>query len=224
MEGWLIHTILAHLSPKDLLGCGLVSREFYALSRADHAWERHKVRLLHYCPALASLFEAHPQKTDGKRVKKWAKRPPAGTWYIFCRFLMRDQYEQARKRFLHRETFAIADAILGAGMDVLIYDKPHISRRLLHNCGYQCIDDAYPKTFFRVLHIFKCIDVQMRWQQSFHAASRSTMVTVGLDQQVDISFLMAPFLHVVHDRLDEFEAARQSIYDKLPMKSFYLRK
>jgi hypothetical protein len=137
---------------------------------------------------------------------------------------MRDQYEQARGRMLHGEEFAIADAILCAAMDVLIYDKPRIRRLPIHTYTL-CIDNAYPNTFFRVLHMFTGSDDDPReWQQSFHASSKSTTVNIGITQQVDMSFLMAPFLHVVHDRLTEFEAARQSIYDILPMKRFYLRK
>ena len=99
IDGWLLHSIFSHLPPRDLISCAAVCREFYAIARADKAWERHKQRVLKYCPTLQSIFEKHGQETDGKRVlKRHKKQTPQGTWYIFARFLMLCPFQLAVER------------------------------------------------------------------------------------------------------------------------------
>jgi hypothetical protein len=219
MEGWLIHAILEHLSPRDLIGCGLVSREFYALSRADRAWSRHKARLLRYCPALARIFEAHPQETDGKRVKKRHKVVPQGTWYIFCRFLMRDPFKMACERRLSGVEPNITDTIMRASMNVIIHDKPQI-RTLL----FSCITNEQPKHFVYYIHCMPSTNV-VAPMQVFTASWNASDMNVGAyrdKRSIHMSLMMAPFSHVVHDRLDEFEPARRLICEALPLRQYYL--
>jgi F-box domain len=228
MEGWLIHAILAHLSPRDLIGCGLVSREFYALSRADKAWERHKLRVLHYCPTLASIFDAHPQETDGKRVKKRAKRTPQGTWYIFCRFLMRNPFKLACERRKTRFAAVVTDAVLFAAMQVLIWGKPHITQLGMHQQlnadkrGYTCINNFNVHWFFTVEHRFRDVDPRAE-QQYFRGFWNRNSVFVGYRNfALDSSTMVSPFLYVVHDQMGVFEIARELVYERLPMSRYYL--
>lgn len=148
IDGWLLHLIFSHLSPRDLISCAAVCREFYAIARADKAWERHKQRVLKFCPTLQPIFDQHGQETDGKRVlKKRKKQTPQGTWYIFARFLMRCPFQLAFERRKSKFAVVITSTVLEAAI-LFFYYPIEYKKSAVFNVGTHSIINNGFEYFF----------------------------------------------------------------------------
>jgi hypothetical protein len=201
IEGWLLHIIFSHLPPRDLISCAAVCREFYAIARADKAWERHKQRVLEYCPTLQSVFDQHGQETDGKRVlKKRKKQTPQGTWYIFARFLMRCPFQLAFERRRSNFAVVITSDVLNAAI-LCLYGKDAVICAFV--CRKYAVDNSQKIDFIRIW-------IKTENQQCVHFHNKWLAKTVDVyqgglwyERKIETQIISAPFLALVHN--DAFE-------------------
>lgn len=85
-----------HLTMRDLCNLMQVSSEWFSLWVADRAWERHRQRLVHQFPQLASVFESRKNKNSDEHKSKGSIKsnankqrkmawitPRRGIWRVF---------------------------------------------------------------------------------------------------------------------------------------------
>lgn len=209
LDGWLLHLIFSHLPPHDLITCAAVCREFYSIARADRAWERHKQRVLEYCPLLAPVFEAHGQETDGKRVlKKRQKQTIQGQWYVFARFLMRNPFELAYERRKSKFAQGVTSAVVEAAVLCLYYPK---KRERYNPYNKHCVDYKQKIWFIHIcVHSDVSIVVLSEWMSRYAKVSRS--FPRHTEAKIPLDVLAQPFLSVVHDELEHFEKFAKAIF------------
>lgn len=182
---------------------------------ADKAWQRHKERVLLYCPTLASVFDAHGQETDGKRVlqSKRQKQTPQGTWYIFARFLMRNPYTLAFERRKSKFAQAMTSAVVEASVLCLYYPE----RRERHNpWNNHCVDYTIKKLLFiRVnVHGSHSISLLSDWMATHMRIVRYSQVP-NVDVQISVQIMARPFLAIVHDELENFPNFTRAIFQAI---------
>ena len=161
-----------------------------------------------YCPSLASVFDAHGQETDGKRVlqSKRQKQTPQGTWYIFARFLMRNPYTLAFERRKSKFAQKITSAVVEASILCLYYPE----KRVPYNPWQKhCVNYKAKRMFY--IHVVvngqNGLIVNCDWMANTLAVTQRWQVRVGL------KILATPFLSIVHDELEHFEKFRRTIFD-----------
>jgi F-box-like len=199
IEGWLLHIIFSHLPTRDLISCAAVCREFYAIARADKAWERHKQRVLEYCPTLQPVFDQHSQETDGKRVlKKRQKQTPQGTWYIFARFLMRCPFQLAFERRRSNFAVVITSNVLNAAITCLYGRDPSFSISFFRKYA---VDYTQKIDFIRIW--IKTESQRAHFHCEWMAKTVDIYGTGWAERRIETKIVSAPFLALVHD--DPFE-------------------
>jgi len=226
-EGWLWHVVFSYLPPHDLVACSRVSLEFCALSRADKAWERHKGRVLYYCPRLADIFNAHCQQSDGKRVfreiiPEWEAQQkrrkviltPQGTWYIFVKYLMRNPFKMAFERREGNVAPLITNAVVEATLLVLFPREVSYRADVLdtHRVKRRSVCNKYRSGF---LHVWFGID---DWRENkinntvrFKLDYSSNLLEIYIRRAPGLSHVShmftgdieSVFINIIHDRGSE---------------------
>jgi len=88
---WIYRVFAPHMSIHDLLCLSRVNKRFYGLSRHNACWAPIRDHLVHWCPALAPLFDHYErQQPMRKRHKKHVtltKRTSKGYWFVMMRVL-----------------------------------------------------------------------------------------------------------------------------------------
>ena len=77
--------ILSLLPPRDILACMGVSHTIQTHVRAEPTWQRHRDRVLTWCPSLHSLF------CDNRRMPRTCKRQKkkcVDSWFVFSNYLL----------------------------------------------------------------------------------------------------------------------------------------